>query len=268
MLVLYPDVAFLLNGGLDFLVLCCTMRLMGLPVSIKRSAAAAGVGGLYGALAILPGWQLLQLVLIKGAVALLMVRLTYGKGALFLRCYVLFLLTSCALSGVVTAMAAVFASTDQIWLVFLLSALFCAFAIGVIFWRGAQAAVEGKLLPATVTVGGRSLRITLLQDTGNTLRDPESGKVVCVIERKALEPLLSCGHIVYRELPFQSLGQNAGKLLCFPCDAIVIGGVSYLHYPIGLAEFPLTDGGGFVGLWGGAAGEEERYGRKTAENPT
>ena len=268
MLVVYPDVAFLLNGGLDFLVLCCTMRLMGLPLRMKRLAAAAGIGGLYGALAILPGWQLLQLVLVKGAVALLMVRLSYGKGSLFLRCYVLFLLTSCTLSGAVTALAAVFASTDQIWLVFLLSALFCAFALGVIFWRGAQAAAEGKLLPATVILGNKSVRVTLFHDTGNTLRDPKSGKVVCVIEEKALEPLLSNSNILYSEIPFQSLGQNDGKILCFICDAIIVAGNRHLDYPIGIAEFPLTDGGGFVGLWGGAVGEEERYGSKAAENLT
>lgn len=268
MLVVYPDVAFVLNGGLDFLVLCCTMRLMGLPLRMKRLAVAAGIGGLYGALAILPGWQLLQLVLVKGIVALLMVRLSYGKGTLFLRCYMLFLLTSCTLSGAVTAMAAVFASTDQIWLVFLLSALFCAFSIGVIFWRGAQAAVEGKLIPATVVLGKESVRVTLFHDTGNTLRDPESGKVVCVIERKALETLLTAENIVYREIPFQSLGQKEGKITCFTCDAIVVDGMHYLNYPIGIAEFPLTDGGGFVGLWGGATGEERQYDRKAAENLT
>ena len=45
MRVYYPDVAFLLNGALDYLVLCSTLRLMGLPLCHRRIALAAALGG-------------------------------------------------------------------------------------------------------------------------------------------------------------------------------------------------------------------------------
>ena len=257
MRVYYPDVAFLLNGALDYLVLCSTLRLMGLPLCHRRIALAAALGGLYGAAAILPGWEFLGLLLAKGLVALGMVGIVYGRGPIFLRCYVLFLIASCTLSGAVTAMEAVFYRTDQIWLIFLLSAAFCAFALAVVFHRGAEAGAAGRLLRAELCHRGRRLRVTLCHDTGNTLRDSETGQVVCVVERKALAPLLKGEGLSLREIPFQSLGQPEGRLLCFTCDSLRLLGRTYQNYPIGIADFPLSDGGGFVGLWGGTRTEGE-----------
>ncbi len=258
MRVYYPDVAFLLNGALDYLVLCSTLRLMGLPLRHRRIALAAVLGGLYGAAAILPGWGLVRLLAVKGAVSLGMVGIVYGRGPVFLRCYLLFLISSCTLSGAVTAMEAVFYRTDQIWLIFLLSAAFCAFALAVVFHRGAEAGAAGRLLRAELCHRGRRISVTLCHDTGNTLRDSETGQVVCVVERKALEPLFQGmeGESL-REIPFQSLGQQAGKLPCFTCDSLRLLGRTYQHYPIGIADFPLSDGGGFVGLWGGTRTEGE-----------
>ena len=93
-----------------------------------------------------------------------------------------------------------------------------------------------------------------LRDTGNTLLDPETGRVVCVVEEKALEPLLSECNILYRKIPFQSLGQSRGELLCFTCENLSIENAALGAYPVGLADHPLTDGGGYVGLWGGEKG--------------
>ena len=59
MRVVYADLAFFLNAALNYLTLCCTVRLFGLPLRHLRLAAAAALGGIYAVLALLPGWTLL-----------------------------------------------------------------------------------------------------------------------------------------------------------------------------------------------------------------
>lgn len=254
MTVLYPDVAFVLNALLDGLVLRCTMGLMGYPYRWLRIGAAAVLGGLYGALAILPDLQFLAAAPWKLLVACAMVGLVYGKGPLYLRCCLLFLLASGTLSGIVTAMTYVFRTADHPLLIFLTSGLFCAFSLMVVFRSSTRAAMAGQVVKAAVTQGSQTIHIRLLRDTGNTLTDPETGRVVCVVEEKALEPLLLGNGILYRKIPFQSLGQDRGELLCFTCDHLIVEGTDLGPYPIGVAGHPLTDGGGYVGLWGGEKG--------------
>lgn len=254
MTVLYPDVAFVLNALLDGLVLRCTMGLMGHPYRWLRIGAAAILGGLYGALAILPPLHFLAAAPWKLLVACAMVGLVYGKGPLYLRCCLLFLLASGTLSGIVTAMSYLFRTADHPLVIFLASGLFCAFSLTVVFRSSARAAMAGQVVKAAVTQGGRTIHIRLLRDTGNTLTDPETEHVVCVVEKKALESLLMGDNIPYRKIPFQSLGQSRGELLCFTCDCLTVEGTDLGPYPIGVADHPLTDGGGYVGLWGGVKG--------------
>jgi len=51
-------------------------------------------------------------------------------------------------------------------------------------------------------------------------------------------------------------------------DALTIDGRTLRHYPIGLAPHPLSDGGGFVGLWGGGQEGARQYGPPLAAKST
>ena len=53
-MVIYPDLAFLLNSLADFLALSATAWLAGLPLRWRRILGAALLGGLYGAACLLP----------------------------------------------------------------------------------------------------------------------------------------------------------------------------------------------------------------------
>lgn len=264
--VVYADLAFFLNAALDFLTLCCTVRLFGLPLRRLRLAAAAALGGVYGVLALLPGWTLLGSAAGKCLMALGMVAIVFGRGKYFLRRYLLFLAVSCTLSGAVVGVEAILLTTDSPWVVFLVSGLFCAFVLSVVFFRGAAAAPG--LVRGTITLGQRRVRVTLFRDTGNTLRDPGSGEVVCVIWQEALAPLLAGGQVSRHTVPYQSLGQSAGEMEVFYCDTLTVDGRTLRHYPIGLAPHPLSDGGGFVGLWGGEQEGAEHYDPSLAARST
>lgn len=248
MTIIYADLTLLVNTALNYLVFCCTMRLSGLPLRHLRIFGASVLGGVYAVFAAIPTYDILTAFLAKCMASLLMARVAFGKDPWFLRRYLLFLAASCTLSGACVAVQAVLATTTSPMVVFLLSGVFCAFVLAVVFHRAGNPATAAATLTATIRVGERQVTVPLLRDTGNTLRCPETGQVVCVVWEKALEPL---GQMVYRKIPFQSLGESAGELECFVCDSITIGERTWEHYPIGVARQPLSDGGGFVGLWGG-----------------
>ena len=59
----YLDLAVLLNTAVDFLLLMGTNTLSGFPPNLKRTAAAAALGGAYGGIGLLPGFSFLGGVL-------------------------------------------------------------------------------------------------------------------------------------------------------------------------------------------------------------
>ena len=260
MTVVYADLTFLLNTGLNYLVFCCAMRLSGLPVRRLRTLAASALGGVYAVFAAIPVYGFLTAFLAKCMASLLMARVAFGKDPYFLRRYLLFLVVSCTLSGASVGAAAILRQTESPWVVFFFSGLFCAFALAVVFHRAGDPRELSGLLEAIIVCGEKRITVPLLRDTGNTLRDPESGQVLCIIWQKALEPL---GEQSCQKLPFQSLGQPAGELDYFFCDSLTIGGETWYHYPIGVSPHPLSDGGGYVGLWGGEKKGAECHVAKT-----
>ena len=129
----------------------------------------------------------------------------------------------------------------------------------------------------TISVCGRKQTVTALHDTGNTLRDPVSGRAALVLEQKAAEALWP-GEMaavlalsltpeekmarLYRQgcpvrftlLPFRAVGTRGGLLLAAKSDYIEVEGKRYWRTPVALSEQPVSDGGGYHALWGGEGG--------------
>ena len=102
-MVVYVDIAFLLNCLTDGAALYATGRLSGLPVGRRRLLAAALLGGTYGVLCVLPGWGALASLPLQAAAAAGLVWTAFGRRGLFLRQLLLFFILSCALSGALVA---------------------------------------------------------------------------------------------------------------------------------------------------------------------
>ncbi len=280
-MVVYLDTIFLLNSAADAAALYAAARLSGLPVSGRRLAAAALLGGTYGALCALPGWGALASFPAQACAAAALVRLAFGRREGFLRRVQLFYLLSCSLAGALVAGArllrergAALAGLD--WRIFFMAGGGCFLLLTVVFRGGARHTAAGQLRRCRICRQGREAELTALLDTGCTLTDGLSGAPVLTVHWAALEPLwtpeehsvLSCLEREgaarclerlgggFRLLPYRAVGVRSGLLLCFKADWAELEARSLGPVTVALSPTPVSDGGGYAALWGGDAGKE------------
>ena len=244
--VIYADLVFVLNGGMDYLALCCTTALTGFPVRQRRLLLAAALGGLYGVLALIFSWEYPLMALITAGA---MVYLVFGRERWYFRRLVLFLLVSSALAGICTMLQTIWMRASSPWIIFGVSALSAWFALSVVFRGGAGG--QGDLVRAELCHEGRCIRLMLLRDTGNTLRDAATGQIFCILYERAVESFLKGTEPSLQSIDYTSLGKENGQMQWFYCDAITVDGVTHYRYPVALTGQSLSDGRGFVGLWNG-----------------
>ena len=281
-MIVYLDMAFLLNCLTDAAALYVTGRLAGLPLECRRLLIAAALGGTYGALCVLPGLGAASSLIPQVLVAAALVRLAFGRREAFLRHLLLFFMLSCAMAGALVAGVrlvqenglALLAALD--WRVFFLAGGPCFVILSVVFRGGARHGAAGQLCRCSLARQGRTANLTALLDTGNTLTDTLSGAPVLTAHWEALEGLWTpeereiLSHLEaagaaqaleklgsgFRLLPYQAVGVRSGLLLCFRADQASMDGRQLGPVTVALSPTPVSDGGGYAALWGGETGKE------------
>ncbi len=278
--VIYVDTLFLLNALVDYLLLLGAARLAGERLRRLRFALGAVLGGGYAVAIFLPGGAFLQRLPCRLAVLALMSVAAYGGSRRLLRQSLLFLALSCALGGGVLAVSllggrgltlsgGVVYSAMDIKTV-LLSAAGCYAAVTLVF-RGLarHTASAGELAAVRLALDGRSVELTALRDTGNTLTDPVAGIPVLVAEGALLLPLLPPGTLMAGELadpvacmerlrdgplagrvrllPYRAVGVERGLLLALRPDGLWVNG-ERRDMLAALSPTPVSDGGGYGAL--------------------
>ncbi len=284
MTVIYIDTLFLLNALVDYLLLLAAARLAGEPLRRWRFALGAALGGLYAVAIFLPGLGFLAHPLCRVASAALMLVAAYGGSCRLLRQGVLFVALTCAFGGGVVAIGllggtglslgnGVFYSALDLKIV-LLSAAVCYGVLTLVFQRLARhSGANGELVPVKLRLGERTVALTALVDTGNTLTDPVSGRPVMVAEGERAGPLFprehrpSPGDLTdpaaalarlgtgewrgrFRLLPYRSVGVERGLLLCVRLDTLELDGRGRGPALVALSPTPVSDGGGYQALIG------------------
>ena len=228
-MVLYLDVAVLLNFLIDFLLLLGTNRLAGFPPGAGRAALAAGVGSVYAACCLIPGFHFLGNFLWRLVSLTLMSVIAFGCRRIALRRCVLFVLLSMALGG-----AALGIGKGGFWgLVAAAAGVSLMCALG---FRG-KAGGTGYV-PVELRYAGKKVCLTGLRDTGNTLRDPVTGQQVLVTGaevareltgltpqqlRNPVETLTSAAVPGLRLIPYRAVGQKGGMLLAMRFPDVKVG---------------------------------------------
>lgn len=203
----------------DILLLYATGHLLGGRIPLWRYAVAGLAGGIFAGLSMMDGfsflgsslWQICGIVM-TGVVA-------FGCSGRTLRKLLLFSLLRLSVSGLTGKETEV-------------SMLFGAVGIGfacLIVGR------KSKFVPVELNFGGQTYHIKALYDTGNTLRDPITGKGVLVVDANIAHRLTGLeaaalrdpvGNLVsfpgLRLIPYQSVG-NTGFLLALQIPDAKVG---------------------------------------------
>ena len=191
--MVYIDELFLLNLTVNYLLLLSAGKLAGERLRRLWLGAGAALGRALCRRDLLfsRGWGLLLHPLCKLAVGVAMLLLAYGRSPRLLRVSLVFFGVSAAFGGGVFAIAllggrgltlknGIFYSGMDLRLI-LLSAAGCYTPLTLVFRRGAVHTPR-ELRTAVVRLGERTVSLVTLVDTGHTLTDPVSGRMVLVAE--------------------------------------------------------------------------------------
>lgn len=224
---IYLDLVMILNFAVDLLLLLGTNRLAGFPSEGLRPVFAAALGSIYSGVCMLRGFYFLgntlwRIVCLAGMAA---VAFGWNRSA-WKRCGV-FVLLSMAMGGIAMGIGngnlpALILAAGGVWLL-------CRIAFGD--------GVGGReYVPVSITYSGRTVQLTALRDSGNTLRDPITGEPVLVISAEAAEkltgmtrkqllsPLETLGTVPgLRLIPYRAVGCAGGMLLAKRFEDVQIG---------------------------------------------
>lgn len=266
-MVVYWDMVFLFNFLVDYLLLFGASRLAGRCIPRKRLLFAALIGGGYASAQLLfscTAALLLPVLALIGAVAF------RGSGRA-LKLTLLFFLSACALAGIVLIIGQLGGSASRLargvvfaelpWGVFFLAGGVAWLFLTLIFRDGASQTGEATA-ELTLSRRGKTSRVRLLRDTGNTLADPRTGLGVPVIDRRALGELITAEEAAaLPRIDYCSVGSHAGTLLLMDCEAVILDGILLGARSVALTE--QTFSGAYAGLWcDGAEKTEGEYARK------
>lgn len=226
---IYVDVVAVMNFLVDFFLILGTNRLAGFPAEYRRSAVAAGLGGLYGGACLLPGFSFLSSIFWRIVSLCLISVIAFGWNQSALQRGGVFVLLSMALGGIALGMG-------QGRLPMLLLSVFLMWLLCRISFRGSVGSRE--YIPVKLCWEDREMSIIALKDTGNTLHDPLTGEQVLVAGADVGEKLLgltahqllhpvetiATGTISgLRLIPYHAVGQPGSMLLAVRFQNAQIG---------------------------------------------
>ena len=204
----------------------------------------------------LPGFRFLGNWLWRLVSLALMSVTAFGIHKSVLRRGIVFVLLTMALGGVVTVLG-----SGGFW--GLIAAAGCLCLLCVLGFRGR---IGGDTyVPVELSYGGRKLQLTALRDTGNTLRDPVTGRPVLVVNSEAAQvltglsqqqlrsPVESIGAIPgLRLIPYRAVGCESGMLLALKIPQVKIGSWKGSGL-VAFAPEGLSSDGEYQALTGGTA---------------
>lgn len=198
----YADLYFMINFSMDFLCFYITSRLIGCKLSALRAAIASAIGGVYANILLLSGLSGIGAIAVDMLACALMCAVAFASRRQLRRLplYTLvYLAVSMVLGGFMTAMFNLLNRTSlggmsgseegiSVWLFVALAAASALMTLaGGRFFRHRT---SKKNVSLEITLGGRSVELTALCDSGNMLRDPISGKLCVIVSVDSLEDIL------------------------------------------------------------------------------
>ncbi len=215
----------LINSLVNILLLLSAKHISGHFAPRKRILLGAAVGGIYCAACLLPGFHFLGNTLWRLVVLGIVAVAAFGMAFSSIQPGVIYAMLSLALSGVISTM-------ENNTLPGLLAG--GALVLGLSLIGSRQ---PGKrCVPVRLQYGDQKLRLRALYDTGNTLRDPISGRPVLILSgdlahqltgltRQQLSSPVEAVEAIpgLRLIPYKTVGQSVSFLLALRIPNVQIG---------------------------------------------
>jgi len=222
----YLDLIILLNFAIDLLLLLGTEKMCGQFVPLGRITLAAFLGGIYGGACLLPGMHFLGNIVWRTSCLCGMSLIAFGFSRSAICKGIVFVILSMALGGLSVG----FSGID--WAPVLGGCVLCILCyIAFRVWTGID-----TYLPVELQYGNRCIQLTALRDTGNTLRDPITGRPVLIVSAEIADMLIGlskeqlCSPVDaigclpgMRLIPYKTVGQEGGFLLAMKLPKVRIG---------------------------------------------
>ncbi len=254
-MVVYLDLLMLVNFLVDGLLMIAASRLCGHPAKLGRIAMGAGIGAVYAGICMLPGFRFLGNALWRLVMLGLMSLVAFGWHRSSLRRSTVFVLLSMALGGIALGIGGGGALS-------LIAAAGGLCLLCMVGFRGGVASKE--FITVALTHNGITRKLTALQDTGNGLKDPISGRPVLVVgadvanqmlglsREQLLAPLETMTHSAIpglRLIPYRTVENGNAMMLAAKMDKVCIGKreignlVAFAPQILGAGEFQALAGG-------------------------
>ncbi len=252
MRVVYLDVLFVLNFAMDYCILRCASALSGRPATVWRLSFAAGFGALYASGCVMVPMLSALPVRIASSIVMTATAFSVHNVRLLVRQTLLVLLVTFVFGGAVTALEQLSGASlvqdgvivAQISRRVLFASALLAYGLSCLVFRNQAKATRPRGESVCICCGEQQSQVFLLVDSGNTLRDPMTGKPVLLLTRDAAIRILpeqqrfvprklkqdnaaelvqqtqQNGVMGWRLLAFHSVG-GGGLLPCFCPRAVV-----------------------------------------------
>lgn len=94
------------------------------------------------------------------------------------------------------------------------------FAIG---YLGQLRTFGNHIFPVVIKNNGKKVEVRAYWDSGNQLRDPYTGREVCILNKKVAMELMELSSVHMRLVPYSSLGEEHGLLRVVDVEELTIG---------------------------------------------
>ncbi|MBE6960723.1 MAG: hypothetical protein E7448_08405 [Ruminococcaceae bacterium] len=229
-MVLFADLAILLNFAVDLCLLLGTNRLCGYDACWKRALPAAVLGGIYGMLCILPGMRFLGNFLWRIVILAIMSVIAFGSTVSGLRRGIVFVFLSMALGGVAMLMG-----QGGFWGIMASAAVVC-----ILCFAGFRMPIgQTRYVPVQLVYRGKRREVTAMLDTGNLLRDPLTGQLILLLGADVGRSLAGLTELDLtdpvgavqgqklpgaRLIPYRTVSKGSGMLLALYLDEVWVNG--------------------------------------------
>ncbi len=244
MKTVYLDMVLLVNFCADYILLYMCSSLLHIKASLSRIVSAAALGAIYGAAAVIvPGTGILFL-----PVMLLMCYVSFGKRKIltYIRILLVVFIFSLLLGGITEMLTEAFTEKKNMHfgIVALILGLFALIVLVVCSQRLLNSQLNTQVVDAHICVGNEAFDTALLSDTGNLLRDPESGKCIIILDSAYRRVFMNNADAVNVAV-FKTVSGN-GIVEFYKADAVTVNDIqidAYVGFCInGLCSFDGYDG--------------------------